>query len=232
MAAPRSLRRLTEMALLLGLLAALIVPFILFEERVLAWVAWLRGSDLALAITGLAFVGLLVADVFAPVPSSLVGVALGGMFGAAGGVLLCWLGLMGGALLGYGAGRWLGPPLVRAAVGPADLRVLERLVARHGLWALVILRAVPVLAEASALIAGAARFRMVHFGLAMALSNLGIALVYAPLGAISTGPGSMGLALAGAIAVPALAWLAARPFTRGPGPPRSGHSSRQPENRL
>lgn len=201
-------RRIAEAVLFAGLLAVFIVPFVLFEETMLAWVAWLRASDLALATLGAALTGLLVADIFAPVPSSLIGVVLGGTFGAAGGTLLCWLGLMGGVLVGYAAGRRLGRPLVRAAAGPADLEVLDRLVARHGLWALVLLRAVPVLAEASVIVAGAARLRPARFTAVMALSNLGVSLVYAQLGALGLQAGSMLMALAGAIAVPAIAWLA------------------------
>lgn len=210
------LHRLAGVGLFVALLAVFIVPFVLFEQEVLAGVRWLRGSDLGLAATGSAFVGLLVADIFAPVPASLIGVALGSTFGPAAGALLCWLGLMGGVLVGYGAGRQLGPPLVRKVIGPADQRALEGLVARHGLWALVLLRAVPVLAEASVVVAGAAGLRLAGFVAVMALSNLGIAAVYAGLGAFGMGAGSMGLALAAAIALPALAWLLARPLRRRP----------------
>lgn len=214
MSVDKPARRLAEAALFVGLLALFIVPFVLFEERMLAWVAWLRGSDLALATVGAAFTGLLIADILAPVPSSLVGVALGSTFGAAGGTLLCWLGLMGGVFVGYAAGRRVGRPLVRAAAGPGDLQVLERLVARHGLWALVLLRPVPVLAEASVIVAGAAGYRVASFAGVMALSNLGIALVYAQLGALGMGAGSMMIGLAGAIGVPLVAWLVSRLFAR------------------
>jgi uncharacterized membrane protein YdjX (TVP38/TMEM64 family) len=204
---PNRLRRIREAALFAVLLAIIVVPFLLFEETLLAWVASLRDGGYAAAAVALAFVGLLVADILAPVPSSLVGVALGASFGSVSGTLLVWLGLTGGTLIGYAAGRRLGRPLVRASVGGRDLAGLDRLVARHGLWALAFLRAVPVMAEASVILAGAGALRFRAFLAVMALSNLGVAFVYAQIGVFGVEAGSMGLAMAGAMALPALAWL-------------------------
>ena len=67
-------------------------------------------------------------------------------------------------------------------------------------------RAVPVLAETSLLAAGMVRMPMGRFLPAMMLSNAGVALVYAWIGAQSAEWDSFLLAVAGSIAVPALGW--------------------------
>src|SRR5919112_3383783 len=63
---------------------------------------WLSGGGAAAACVG---VGLLVADVLLPVPSSLVMVAHGALFGVTGGTLLSLLGSVGAALFGFAIGR-------------------------------------------------------------------------------------------------------------------------------
>lgn len=207
-------RRLLDILLILALLAAIVGPFALFEPEILALVENLKTGGLTRTGLGAVFVGLLTLDVFAPVPSSLLGVALGGLFGGWFGAAVCWLGLMSGTLLGYFAGRWAGRPLVRVTVGGRDLDALELLVDRHGFWALALVRAVPVLAEASVILAGAGAYRFARFMAVTGLANLGIAIAYAQVGALGLAAGSMWYALAGAIALPAVAWLLAWPLRR------------------
>ncbi|WP_045234737.1 hypothetical protein, partial [Deinococcus pimensis] len=62
---------------------------------------WL-GSGAVPAVVGTA---LLVADVLLPVPSSVVMVAYGSLYGVAAGTALSALGGVGAALLGYAVGR-------------------------------------------------------------------------------------------------------------------------------
>jgi membrane protein DedA with SNARE-associated domain len=81
---------------------------------------------------------------------------------------------------------------------------------RYGVWAVAVGRPVPVLAEASVLLAGTARLPFRRFLVVCSLSNLGISLVYAVAGALSATAGSFFLALAAAVVVPAVASLALR----------------------
>lgn len=204
-----------------ALLAVLIGPFVLFEAEVTTAAAWLIDHEGMRAGVAAALIGLLVVDILAPVPSSLVCVGLGSLFGGLGGTLIAWLGLSLGAAAGYGLGRWLGPGIVARATGPGDVAFLERAMARHGGWAIALFRAVPVLAETSVLLAGCGRVRLGVFTVAAALSNLGIAAVYAHVGTLGLETGAMGLALAAGIALPALAWALARLFRRHLMPPRA-----------
>ena len=63
---------------------------------------WLNGGGAAAAALG---VSLLVADVLLPVPSSLVMMAHGALFGVLGGTLLSLVGCTGASLFGFWLGR-------------------------------------------------------------------------------------------------------------------------------
>jgi membrane protein DedA with SNARE-associated domain len=97
-------------------------------------------------------------------------------------------------------------------VGEDGLRRASAVADRYGQWGLAASRAVPVLAEASVILAGLVRAPFPRFLLITTAANLGIAAAYAAIGAFSMNVGSFLLTFAGALALPALAMLAARYF--------------------
>lgn len=101
--------------------------------------------------------GLLVADIVLPVPSSLVMLAHGALFGVIPGAALSILGRTGNALVGVLMGRWAGHWLNRRGVSRSlsEMGKSGELVRRWGLTAVVLTRPIPVLAE-STLVAAAA----------------------------------------------------------------------------
>src|ERR1051325_8864098 len=104
---------------------------------------WMKHGGLLAASLG---VGLLVADVLLPVPSSLVMVAHGALFGVALGTLLSLLGSIGAALFGFAIGR-RGGKLLERAVTSADRARANKMLARWGTLAVIVTRPVPLLAE-------------------------------------------------------------------------------------
>ena len=190
------------------LLAAILVPFVLFEqqfealgERVVS--GDLRGWPAAVMVTG-----LLALDVVLPVPSSMVSTAAGAVFGLVRGAALIWLGMMTGSVLGYLLGA-RASGTARRFVGADGLARAERVAADYGDWAIVISRPVPVLAEASVILAGLVHTPWHRFLGLTATSNLGIAAAYAAIGAYSMSAGSFLLTFAGAILLPGIAMLLA-----------------------
>jgi uncharacterized membrane protein YdjX (TVP38/TMEM64 family) len=168
--------------LIAAVLAIPIIPFFLFGERVEATVEhWLSpppsGSTIFLLV-----VTVLATDVFLPVPSSLVSTLAGTQLSIPLATLASWLGLSLGASLGFGVARALGRPLAVRLAGAEDLARLDRLSERLGPRLLVLLRALPVLAEASILLFGATRLSWMRFFVPVALANLGIAAAYSILG--------------------------------------------------
>ncbi len=127
-------------------------------------------------------VGLLVADVVLPVPSSLVMVANGALFGIALGTLLSFAGTLGCGLVGFGLGRRGGPLLNRLV--PAEERArANRLLDRWGELAIVATRPVPILAETISILAGASPMSWRRMTLATAVGALPCSLLYAVVGA-------------------------------------------------
>jgi uncharacterized membrane protein YdjX (TVP38/TMEM64 family) len=110
----------------------------------------LRGAG---ALAGVIGVGLLIADVVLPVPSSLVMIAHGALFGIWIGSILSLAGSVGCSLAGFAMGR-AGRENVRRFVTDAEYARASRLLDRWGMVAIVATRPVPILAEVMSIIAG------------------------------------------------------------------------------
>jgi len=168
-----------RLALFLGmLLAFILIPFFLFEDhfnvlgqRLLtqhrnAW--WLSPAIAA----------LLAADVFLPVPSSILSTAAGVLLGVPLGFLTNFAGMTLGSILGFATGG----PAAQRTLSSGDRLRLERLWSRWGPWTLVLTRPIPVLAEAAVLFAGASRMPRGRFLRFSTLGNAAVSLFYAVAG--------------------------------------------------
>lgn len=196
------------------LLAAILVPFFLFGEGLEAAArnfleAHPPGWQVALVLSG-----LLAGDIVLPVPSSLVNTAAGALLGFWRGTAASWSGMMVACVVGYQIGARAGESALSRMVGESEVARLARLAERHGHWFLLAFRAVPVLAEASVVFAGASRMSRRSFFTVTALANLGISATYAAVGASAAQAGSFLLLFAGMVLLPALALWLVRPRAR------------------
>jgi len=140
---------------------------------------WLGGASMLTALLG---IGLLAADVILPVPSSVVMVANGALFGVIGGTLLSVGGSTGAALIGFSIGR-RGGPLMARLVPPKERARADHLLSRWGGLAMVVTRPVPLLAETVAIMAGTSPLGWRQAALASFVGSLPPALLYALTGA-------------------------------------------------
>lgn len=169
-------------------------------------VPWLAGRGALGAALG---VGLLVADVLLPVPSSLVMIANGAAFGVLGGTLLSLAGGLGAALFGFAIGR-RGGPLLERLVPPEERARVGRVVERWGALAVVVTRPVPLLAETTAIMVGATGVGPGRVALAALAGSLPPAFLYALTGAAAGTFRSGALMFALVILAAALFWLSGR----------------------
>jgi len=89
------------------------------------------------------------------------------------------------------------------------------LMQRFGSTVLVLCRGVPVLAEASVVVAGAARVRFFTFAVVTGAANIGLALAYALLTRLGWGgSAAVGMPFVLGIVVPAVAIAVARSVER------------------
>lgn len=170
-----------------------VLPFLVVGE--LPGERWLSQTDenaLLFAVTGS---GLLAADILLPVPSSLIGTALGARLGLVNGAAWCWLGLMSGNIIGY-------------LVGQLFPRRFASDLARKPTEAILFLsRPVPVFAEAAAIAAGANRLGWRVFLVPCLLGNALYSLVLCASAALWL-PGSWrGPGLVLPMLLPVALWL-------------------------
>lgn len=177
-----------------------LIPFIVIGE--LPGERWLSANDGHAMHFALAGAALLAADVLLPMPSSIVGTMLGARLGFGAGFAAAFTGLMAGQSAAYFVSRGL----LRKRNGA--------LPAAPTLAAVFLSRPVPVLAEALAFAAGAARVSWPQFLLACASGNA----VYAGALALNGSqlvPGALiGPGLLLPMLLPVAAWLIWRRMRR------------------
>jgi uncharacterized membrane protein YdjX (TVP38/TMEM64 family) len=211
--ASRSLGPGTPIRYLLVLVGVLVVFLAIFGVLRLLPVAVLDdpvplvSPDFVGAVLG---VGLLIGDVALPVPSSLVMIAFGGLFGAVTGTLLSLLGSVGAAVVGYLLGRWVGPVLLARVCSDAERARADKFVHRWGVIAVAGSRPIPILAETVMVAAGASRLGVGKTVVAAALGAVPASVMFAVAGALGGGGPSGLLVFGAAIAASILLWLIGR----------------------
>lgn len=182
------------------LVEALHIPILSDPSR------WLERGGLWAALLGVA---LLIADIVLPVPSSLVMIAHGAIFGAMIGTLLSLIGSVGAAIAGFAIGRRGGSLLERLV--PAEERArVDRLLIRWGALAIVVSRPVPLLAETVAIMAGASPMSWRRAILASIAGSFPPALLYALTGSVAASFESGALMFGFVVLVSASFWLISR----------------------
>ncbi len=198
-----------------GVLALVIVPFMIWGDRVDGWTSVFLESAhgkpmLVMGVLG----GLLASDILFPVPSSLVSTGCGMLLGLTVGALTSLVGMIVSCVSGYWLGRICGRPMAVKMCGEKDLDRFEAVSEKFGLWALVIARPVPVLAEVSVLFAGVSRISFSRFMFVTSLSNLGMSVVYAGIGAYAAELNSFLLAFFAGVCLPGLLMLGVKRHKR------------------
>ena len=156
----------------------------------------------------LAGIGLLVSDLFLPVPGTVVMSAMGYVYGPWWGGLYSSTGSVMGGLLAYGLCRGLGHRAAVWLAGEDDLKKGERFFRNGGGWVVVMSRWLPILPEVVACMAGLTRMPFRFFLAALLCGSLPLGFVFAAIGA--AGRDSPGLALALSAVIPVIMWLVAR----------------------
>lgn len=186
----------------LALFVLILVPFALWEDPMNAWAGAMLHAQRSTAWSFGAIVLLLVADIVLPIPSSIVSTSAGYLLGFALGAAAGWLGMTAACLGGYALGRFAGAGLLGRLLSGDEMTRAREDFEKRGDWVLAVSRPVPMLAEASVIMAGALGRPFAKFVAVTGLANLGISLVYAAAGAFASGLDSFLLAFAAAMVLP------------------------------
>ena len=164
---------------------------------------WMKHGGILAAGIG---VGLLIADVVLPVPSSIVMVAHGALFGVLWGTVLSLIGSVGAAVFGFAIGR-RGGKLLERVVTPVERARASSILERWGTLAIIVTRPVPLLAETVAIMAGASSMSWRAIILASIAGSLPPALLYALTGAAVADLQNTALMFGFVLLVAGLFWL-------------------------
>ncbi len=195
---------------LIVLLAIPIVPFLWLGESFEQSLLQALREPSSPEVVGAGVFGLLAADMFLPVPSSAVITYAGGTLGLFWATFVSWLGLSAGAIGGFGLARVFGESIARRFSESADITRMSDFTKRHGPIALVLTRALPILAEACVLMLGAGRLSWRRFLPPLLASNLALALTYSACGVWFRESSALPIAIVASGAIPLVAALLIR----------------------
>ena len=168
------------------------------QEECRRWFEEIRTYAWAVAI------GLLLGDLFLPIPATGIMAALGSVYGPVVGTVVGAAGSVLAAMVGYGIARLGGKRLARLMASEEELARFQALFDRWGGFAIIFSRVLPILPEVVAILAGLARMRFGRFAAALVLGTVPTAFLFAYLGHVSREQPWYGLIAA--VAIPMLLW--------------------------
>lgn len=199
------------------ILAGILVPFMIWGERFDAALS-LEGSRTWMAQFGfwawLAGIGLLIADIALPVPSTIVMSALGLTYGWFMGGCLASTGSFLSGLVAYTFCRWFGRPAARWIAGDEALSKGAIIFEKRGGWFVALSRWMPVLPEAVVSLAGLVKMDFRSFVLSLACGSLPVGFAFAAIGALGNSHPGWAFTLSGL--VPIGLWMASKRFLKKP----------------
>jgi uncharacterized membrane protein YdjX (TVP38/TMEM64 family) len=199
-----------RLVILIVTVAAVVVASKLIVEDLLGFnleplaTAWLARPGVGSAAI---IIMLLAADVILPVPSSIIMVLSGAVFGVLWGALLALAGSVLGEWLGFEMVRRFGRRASRRIARDEELEHVNRFFERYGVLAVIVTRPLPIVMETMSLVAGLSQMRRTVFLGASLVGTAPIVFVYAYAGAVSREVGSLLPATIMLVAVTAAGWL-------------------------
>ena len=174
---------LTRPLLLVAIVLALpIVPLLVWGELFQSSLARWQETPPSRTALALGVTCILASDILLPVPSGPVTTFAGAQLGLVPGMAFAWLGMMLGAVAAFAVVRRYGAAMALRLTTQEDMDRLAAGCRRHAVAMLIATRPVPVLAEASVLLAGLGGCSWGRFLPAVAISNLVVAAIWTWLG--------------------------------------------------
>jgi len=189
--------------LILAVLLLSVLTFVLLGDGIEPMIADFVRVDRQLEVKAAAIFGLLAADIFLPVPSSLVSFTAGAALGPVLGAMVSAAGMTAGSLLGYWFGSAFSSRASKIVSAEAGSMRLEAWLRDQGLWVVAATRGIPMIAETSAIASGLLRLDLLRFSIVSALANFAVSVVYCLLGSSGETPLQFAMALLASVMLPA-----------------------------
>jgi len=190
------------------LVAMVLIPFFIWGDTLMSFfsaehsIAWLKEyGQWAWSIAIL----LLIADLFLPLPATLIMSALGYIYGPIVGGLLSAAGSFISGSFGYWLCRMLGENTAIWVLGQKEYARGRKISTGIGGWVVALSRWLPVFPEVVACMAGMTRMPVGYFYLALASGSIPLGFTYAVIG--SSGINHPTLALVLSAGLPPVIWF-------------------------
>lgn len=194
--------------LFLALVVVVLIPFFIWGDTLMAFfsseqsVKWLSAyGQWAWAIA----IALLMADLFLPLPATVIMSALGYIYGPLVGGLISAAGSFISGALAYWLCRMLGENAAIWLLGKKGYEHRKKISSGVGGWVVALSRWLPVFPEVVACMAGLMRMPAKYFYLALASGSVPLGFIYAIVG--SYGVSNPMLAIGLSAGLPPLIWF-------------------------
>jgi uncharacterized membrane protein YdjX (TVP38/TMEM64 family) len=164
-------------------------------------------------VTALLSIGLLASDIILPVPSSVLMLLNGKLFGIVNGTIISATGMVLSTVAGYGIGMVF-KRRIGHFISYRSREESERIFRRWGFIALIISRPIPLLSESISIITGINRMRPSVMLLSTIAGSVPGAFVYAYYGSMSNNVSTQYFSFLLVLGIAALAWLFSTGFRR------------------
>ena len=191
---------------ILVIVFVLLVPYFTWHEQMDAYFASESYQQWLMSVRSYAWligIGLIVCDLFLPIPAPPIMAAMGTLYGTIAGGLIATTGSILAGLCAYSLSRLLGPKAARFLASESELADLQRFFDSWGAAGIIASRALPVIPEVMTILAGLAKMHFGRFMLSLFLGSVPVGFAFAWVGE-TTGTSSLLLLLL--TLIPACGW--------------------------
>lgn len=135
--------------------------------------------------SALLVMGILGADILIPVPSSIVMVVSGHLFGGLLGGVLAIVGSITASILGFLISRKIGRERVMKWLGEKEYKQISTLMDRYGAYAVILTRSVPLVMESVSCVTGLSKMKLSKFIIMNIIGYLPLTFLYTFTGSIA-----------------------------------------------
>ncbi len=194
--------------LLVALVSIVLIPFFIWGDTLMAFFSWEHSLEFLKGYGTWAWavaIVLLMADLFLPLPATLIMSALGFIYGPLVGGLLSAAGSFASGVLAYWLCRLLGENATTWLLGKKEYERGNKIAAKVGGWVVALSRWLPVFPEVIASMAGLTRMPVTNFYIALACGSLPLGFTYAIVG--NSGVENPALAIGLSACIPPIIWF-------------------------
>jgi uncharacterized membrane protein YdjX (TVP38/TMEM64 family) len=170
----------------LSILSFFVITYLVFDFLfdITNRVEWQLTKLPATWTTALIIIALLVADMLIPVPSSIVMILSGALFGGFLGGLIALTGSLTGAVINFQVSRAVGQAKVQKRLNAEEYKRLSVMMQKYGAYTIILTRMAPLLMETTSSLAGLSKMKLRTFLLMNIVGFAPMTFLYSYAGAL------------------------------------------------